>query len=119
MLANLTVSPTLDNTALAMEALFNRALVMHRANLGRARRRWGRDAHTRGGERAGGGRWESCGEKMGCDEWRETGRELEKIGFQGAGRERAGCCKLMCPSASDALTSSNSSGQINTCHTRN
>lgn len=32
--------------------------------------------------RGGGGRWESWGDKMGFDEWRETGRELEKIGLQ-------------------------------------
>lgn len=76
-------------------------------------------ANKRGGEGLGGGRWGSSGEKMGCDEWRETGHEPEKIGFQGAGRERAGCCKLVCPPAPDALTSRHSSGQINTCHTRN
>lgn len=67
-------------------------------NSGRARRRWGRErrreANKRGG---GGGRWESSKEEMGCDEWRETGREPEKIGFQGGGRERAGRGGRMCP----------------------
>lgn len=70
-------------------------------------------ANEGGGERVGGGRWES-GEKMGCDEWRETGREPEKIGFQGAGRERAGRCKPDRPPPP-----ATHQAKINTCHTRN
>lgn len=75
------------------------------------------EGETEGGREAnkrGGGRWESSKEEMGCDEWRETGRKLEKIGFQGAGRERSGCCKPAASRPSKTLTSSESSGQMNT-----
>lgn len=71
--------------------------------MGRARRRREMERERKGGQAnkrgGGGGRWESSEEEMGCDEWRETGGELEKIGFRGAGRGRTGCCKLMCPPA--------------------